>query len=206
MKIVVLLSGGLDSLACLNRCKEFGDDAYALTIDYGQTHAAEIKAAKTSAEIMGAIEHKVVTCDLTCVCRTPLLGTGNIPTGRTLDEMGAGIAPTFVPGRNALFLSVAYSWAATIGANAIYIGCNKDDAEGYPDCRPEWIAAMQDVLPYQQRNIAICAPLAYSTKAQIVESLSGVDYSHTISCYRPNNDASPCGKCDACILRTYAGA
>ena len=210
-RAVVLLSGGLDSTTLLAMAKAQGFEAYALSFDYGQRHKAELKAAANVARQMGAAQHLVARLD-------PQLFTGSaltnpemdVPKDRPEAHMAEGIPNTYVPARNTIFLSFALGWAEVLQANAIFIGVNALDYSGYPDCRPEYIAAYEKMANLATKSgvegqpLRIHTPLIHLTKAQIVaEGLKlGVDYAQTVTCYDPKGEeGAACGHCDACQLR-----
>lgn len=209
---MVLLSGGLDSATCLAIAAADGFDPYAMSFRYGQRHTQELAAARRVVDAVGAAEHRVVDIDLAAFGGSSLLGDGDVPTGRSDDEIGEGIPSTYVPARNTIFLSFALAWAEVLGANDIYIGVNALDYSGYPDCRPEFVAAFEAVANTGTRTgtegdgYRIRTPLIDLTKAQIIERgvALGVDYALTVTCYEPGGtDDAPeaCGVCDACVLR-----
>ena len=201
---VVLLSGGLDSATTAAIARRDGFEIYGLTFDYGQRHRAEIIAAMEMGEQLGMREHVVMTIDLRVFGGSALTGDLEIPRGRTLEEIGQGIPPTYVPARNTIFLSYALAWAEVMGARDIFIGANCRDGSGYPDCRPSYLNAWERManLAISHGNISIHAPLIYMDKADIIRTGSalGVDFSLTSSCYEPTDDGA-CGLCDACTLR-----
>ncbi len=207
-KAVVLLSGGLDSTTCAYVAKSEGYEIYALSFDYGQRLKRELDSARAVAKAVGAKEHVVMTFDLTRWGGSALTdATLDVPTGREASEMEESIPVTYVPGRNTLFLSFGLSYAEAIGAEAIFIGVNAYDYSGYPDCRPEFIAAYQEMARLgtkagvEGHPIRIETPLLHLNKAGIVKlgQSVGADYGLTWSCYQ--GGATPCGTCDACILR-----
>ncbi|MBY0492218.1 MAG: 7-cyano-7-deazaguanine synthase QueC [Gemmatimonadaceae bacterium] len=207
---VVLLSGGLDSTTVLAVAKRQGFTPYAMTFRYGQRHSVEIEAARRVAAAQGVAQHVVVDIDLRQWGGSALTSDAEVPKDRDLAEHSAEIPVTYVPARNTIFLSFALAWAEVLGAQAIFIGVNALDYSGYPDCRPEYVAAFETMANLATRagvegtgRITIHAPLQHLTKAGIVElgrSL-GVDYSLTTSCYDPAPDGTACGHCDACQLR-----
>lgn len=205
---VVLLSGGLDSATCLAIARDEGFAAHAMSFRYGQRHAHELAAAERVVASLGAAGHRVVDIDLAAFGGSSLLGDGAIPTERSDAAIGEGIPSTYVPARNTIFLSYALAWAEVLGANDIFIGVNALDYSGYPDCRPEFIAAFEAAANAGTRTgtegdgYRIRTPLIDLTKAQIIErgAALGVDYGLTVTCYDPA-DAGACGVCDACILR-----
>ena len=207
---VVLLSGGLDSATCLAIAKRDGFDAYALSFRYGQRHAVELEAATRVAKAFGLKEHRVVDIDLRAFGGSALTGDIPVPKDRDPATMGDDIPLTYVPARNTIFLSFALAWAEVLGANDIFIGVNALDYSGYPDCRPEYIAAFQQMANLATRagteggkKLTIHTPLIALTKKEIVRrGLDlGVDFSLTRSCYDPTPEGEGCGACDACVLR-----
>ncbi len=209
-RAVVLLSGGLDSTTTLAIAKSEGFAPYALSFRYGQRHEHEIEAARRVAASWGAVQHIVVDIDLRQFGGSALTDDIDVPKDRSLDEMDKGIPVTYVPARNTVFLSFALGWAETLGATDIFIGVNALDYSGYPDCRPEYIAAYERMANLAtkagvegQQRLTIHAPLMYLTKARIVRTGLdlGVDYSMTITCYDPSPTGEACGHCDACQLR-----
>jgi 7-cyano-7-deazaguanine synthase len=209
-RAVVLLSGGLDSSTVLAMAHEQGFETYALSFRYGQRHAHELLAAERVAIALGAAQHVVAQIDLRQFGGSALTADIAVPKGRDAAAMGHGIPITYVPARNTVFLSFALAWAETLGASDIFIGVNALDYSGYPDCRPEYIAAFTAManLATQagvegRQQLVIHAPLIRLSKAQIVrEGLRlGVDYAATSSCYDPADDGRPCGACDSCQLR-----
>jgi 7-cyano-7-deazaguanine synthase len=205
---IVLLSGGLDSATCLAMANAEGLRTHAMSFRYGQRHTAELDAAARVVGAIGAVEHRIVDIDLGAFGGSSLVGDGEIPKGRTGPEIGEGIPSTYVPARNTVFLSFALAWAEVLGARDIFIGVNALDYSGYPDCRPEFIAAFEAMANQGTRSgvegdgYRIRAPLIDLTKAQIIERgiELGVDYAMTVTCYDPT-DAGACGGCDACVLR-----
>ena len=203
---VVLLSGGLDSATCLAIARAEGLAPHAMSFRYGQVHAHELDAARQVADALGAAEHRIVDIDLAAFGGSSLVGDGEIPKGRA--EIGEGIPSTYVPARNTVFLAYALAWAEVLGANDIFIGVNALDYSGYPDCRPEFIAAFEAAANAGTRTgtegdgYRIRAPLIERTKAEIIRwgTELGVDYAMTVTCYDAT-DAGACGECDACILR-----
>jgi 7-cyano-7-deazaguanine synthase len=209
-KAVVLLSGGVDSTTTLAIAVSEGFSAHALTFRYGQRHQAELAAAQRVARRMAVAEHAVVDIDLRQFGGSALTSDLPVPKGRGLEEMQQGIPVTYVPARNTIFLSFALAWAEVLGSEDVFIGVNAVDYSGYPDCRPEYIAAFERMAKLATRagvegrsKLTIHTPLIQLTKAEIVRrGLSlGVDYSLTISCYDPSDTGVACGQCDACLLR-----
>jgi 7-cyano-7-deazaguanine synthase len=207
---VVLLSGGLDSATALALAKAAGFTPYALSFRYGQRHGIELDAAARVAAALGVVEHAVVDVDLRRFGGSALTADIAVPKGRSVQAMGTGIPITYVPARNTVFLSFALAWAETLGAHDIFIGVNALDYSGYPDCRPEFIAAFEQMANLAIRasveggqHIRIHAPLIRLTKAEIIHQgqALGVDYGLTSSCYDPGPDGQPCGTCDSCQLR-----
>jgi 7-cyano-7-deazaguanine synthase len=207
---VVLLSGGLDSTTVLAIAKAQGYAPYALSFRYGQRHIHELKAAEQVAQALGAVKHVVAQIDLREFGGSALTADIAVPKGRSVDDMSHGIPITYVPARNTVFLSFALAWAETLGATDIFIGVNALDYSGYPDCRPEYVAAFETMANLAtkagvegRQRLKIHSPLMQLSKAQIVrEGLRlGVDYALTSSCYDPGPDGRPCGACDSCLLR-----
>jgi len=202
---VVLLSGGLDSATTLAMARERGFACYALSVHYGQRHAAELDAARRVAASLGAIEHRIMAVDLAGIGGSALTDPGiAVPENAT-----TGIPVTYVPARNTIMLALALAWAEVLGANDLFIGVNVLDSSGYPDCRPEFIAAFAALAGVATKagvEGAACrihAPLIRWTKAQIIREgrRLGVDYAQTVSCYQADMDGRACGRCDACRLR-----
>jgi len=209
-KAVVLLSGGLDSATALAIARRDGFETYALSFRYGQRHAVELDAARRIAAGCGVREHRVVDIDLRAFGGSALTADLQIPKDRTPEAMSEGIPSTYVPARNTIFLSFALAYAEVLGAADIVIGVNALDYSGYPDCRPEYIAAFQQMARLATRAgvegrapIRINTPLIALAKREIIATgLSlGVDYSLTVSCYDPTPRGEGCGRCDACQLR-----
>lgn len=208
-KAVILLSGGVDSTTTLAIARSEGYEAYALTFRYGQRHTLEIEAAARIARSLGAARQVVLDIDLRSFGGSALTDNIEVPKGRNLSGISRDIPVTYVPARNTIFLSFALAFAETLGAQDIFIGVNALDYSGYPDCRPEYIAAFGHMANLatkagvEGRPFSIHAPLIAMTKAQIIrKGLSlGVDYSLTTTCYDPSADGKACGRCDACLLR-----
>ena len=207
---VVLLSGGLDSATALAIARADGFRVHALTLRYGQRHAAEIAAAARVATALGAADHRVMDIDLRAFGGSALTADIPVPKDRGAAEMGAGIPVTYVPARNTIFLSLALALAETAGAFDIVIGVNALDYSGYPDCRPDYIRAFETLANLATKagvegkaRFKIHAPLIAMTKADIVRRGAelGVDFGLTVSCYEAAADLSHCGRCDACLLR-----
>jgi len=204
---VLLLSGGLDSYTAGAIARRRGYELYALTIRYGQVHAAEVAAAKNVARSLQVRRHVELEVNLAAFGGSALVGDGQIPKDRRLDAND--IPATYVPARNTIFLSLALGWAEVVGAEAIVIGVNALDYSGYPDCRPEYLAAFERVAALatkagvEGRPLEILAPLLRFSKAQIIRegSALGLDYGLTHSCYDPDASGAPCGRCDSCRLR-----
>jgi 7-cyano-7-deazaguanine synthase len=209
-KAVVLLSGGVDSTTALALARRDGFETYALTFRYGQRHEREIEAARRVARAFGAQRHEIVEFDLRRFGGSALTDDIAVPKDRTHADMGSDIPVTYVPARNTIFLSLALAWAETLGAADIFIGVNALDYSGYPDCRPEYIAAFQAMADLAtkagvegRQRLTIHTPLIQLSKKEIIltgRSL-GVDYEMTFSCYDPSPAGEPCGRCDACQLR-----
>ena len=203
---VCLLSGGLDSSACLAAARREGFRCYALTIDYGQRHRAELEAAARVARSLGAEAHRVLRLDLRAFGGSALTAEIAVPK----DALAPGIPVTYVPARNTIFLSLALAWAETLGAEDIFLGVNAVDYSGYPDCRPEFLRAYEEMANLAtkagvegRQRLRLRAPLLELSKAEIVRLAVelGVDLSLTHSCYDPLAGGRPCGHCDACLLR-----
>jgi len=207
MKAVLLLSGGLDSYTAGAIAAAEGYELYALSIRYGQVHAREIQASRRVAVALGVAGHLELDVPLSQIGGSALVGDGEIPKDRAIDA--AGIPSTYVPARNTVFLSLALAWAEVLGAEAIVIGVNALDYSGYPDCRPEYLRAFEQVAALATRagveggRLRILAPLLQLSKAEIIRRglELGVDYGLTLSCYDPSPDGRPCGHCDSCQLR-----
>ena len=207
---VVLLSGGLDSATTAAIAMSEGFRVHALSFSYGQRHRFELEAARRVAESLRVSEHRVATIDLRVFGGSALTDDIEVPKGRDSEEMAQGIPVTYVPARNTIFLSFALAWAEVLGANDIFIGVNALDYSGYPDCRPEFIRAFEQMANLAtkagvegRQRLTIHAPLMHLTKAQIIRRGMelGVDYGLTSSCYDPSPDGKPCGQCDSCFLR-----
>lgn len=206
---VVLLSGGLDSTTVLAIAKQGGYDPFALSFRYGQRHAVELEAARRVAEALGVERHVVAEIDLRVFGGSALTADIDVPKHDNPDELTDEIPSTYVPARNTIFLSFALAYAETVGAQDIFIGVNALDYSGYPDCRPEYIAAFQAMANLATKagvggeRMRIHTPLIRMTKAEIVQAGSalGVDYGLTSSCYDPSASGRPCGHCDSCLLR-----
>jgi 7-cyano-7-deazaguanine synthase len=210
MRAVVLVSGGLDSATVLAMAREQGFACHALSFDYGQRHRIELEAARRVAVSLGAVQHRVMPLDIGWMGGSALTDTAlAVPTAP-----GAGIPITYVPARNTIFLSIALGWAEVLGAHDIFIGANAVDYSGYPDCRPEFIAAFERLANLATRagaegqDFRVQAPLIHLTKAEIIAAGSrlGVDYGLTVSCYDPDADGRACGCCDSCRLRAQGFA
>lgn len=206
---VVLLSGGLDSTTAAAVACHDGFALYALTFDYGQRHRVEIEKAQAVGKSLSVTQHIIVPIDLRRFGGSALTSDIAVPKSRSLDEIGQGIPVTYVPARNTIFLSFALAWSEVLEARDIFIGVNVLDASGYPDCRPEYIAAYERMANLatkagvEGKGITIHAPLIMMTKAEIIRTgrALGVDYSLTSSCYEPSDTGEACGACDACRLR-----
>jgi len=212
---VVLLSGGLDSTTVLAYAIDAGFVAHAMTFRYGQRHAVEIESARRIARAHGVRDHIVLDIDLRTFGASALTSDVEVPKDRAADEMQRGIPITYVPARNTIFLSYALAWSEVLGASDIFIGVNSIDYSGYPDCRPEYVAAFERMANLATRGgvegtipVHIRAPLIDLTKREIIELglRLGVDYSLTSSCYDPLPGGVACGRCDACRLRLDAFA
>ncbi len=204
-RAVVLLSGGLDSATTLAMAREQDFECYALSLDYGQRHQAELDAAKRVADMIGVREHKIIPLDLGAF-------GGSALTDRNIavpEQEAEGIPVTYVPARNTIFLSLALGWAEVLGAWDIFIGVNAVDYSGYPDCRPEYIESFQRLCRLATRagieggEFTVRAPLIDMSKSDIINAGIGlgVDYGQTVSCYAADINGRACGKCDSCRLR-----
>lgn len=209
-KAVVLLSGGLDSTTVVAIAREQGFSIYALSFDYGQSHKIELDAARRIVRKLGAQQHATVKIDLASFGGSALTTDKPIPKNRSAEAIGTGIPVTYVPARNTVFLALALAWAESLGATDIFIGVNALDYSGYPDCRPEFIAAFETMANLgtkigveDGKRIKIHTPLISMTKRQIIEAglKLGIDYAMTITCYDPSEVGEACGECDACLLR-----
>ena len=203
---VVLLSGGLDSATCLAIARSQGFAGYCLSFDYGQRHHAELKAAERVAKALGAAEHRVLSVDLAQFGGSALTDTSiAVPT----EGKQPGIPVTYVPARNTIMLSLALAWAEVLGSRDIFVGVNAVDYSGYPDCRPDYIAAFETMANLATRagvegaRLTIHAPLIELSKADIIRKgvELGVNYASTVSCYRADAEGHACGVCDSCRLR-----
>jgi 7-cyano-7-deazaguanine synthase len=207
---VVLLSGGMDSATTAAVAQNLGFDVHALSFRYGQRHAAELEAARRVARHLGISHHTVLDIDLAGIGGSALTGSMPVPKDTPVEQIGREIPPTYVPARNTIFLSFALALAEVVEASDIFIGANALDYSGYPDCRPEYFKAFQNLAQLATRagveggrRITIHTPLIQLTKREIVERglALGIDYGITLSCYDPSPDGAACGRCDACILR-----
>ncbi len=207
---VILLSGGLDSATTAAIARAAGFDLFALSFDYGQRHRAELDAARRVGESLGVARHVTLSIDLAQFGASALTAAIDVPKGRDAEEMEQGIPITYVPARNTVFLSLALAYAEVLRAADIFIGVNAVDYSGYPDCRPEYIAAFQRLANLATKagveatlEFRIHTPLIHWTKAEIIRRgvQLGVDYSLTRSCYDPDAEGAACGRCDACVLR-----
>lgn len=209
MNAVVLASGGLDSTVTAAVARQEGWDLYLLTVLYGQRHQVEVACAKNVAAWVEAKDHKVLTLDLSVFGGSALVGDGAVPKNRSEQDRGLGIPVTYVPARNTVFLSLALAFAEVVQAQSIFIGANVLDYSGYPDCRPEFLQAFQEVarlgtkLGLEGRAVKIHAPLLQMSKAQIIQRGRelGVPFEMTHSCYDPDEAGMSCGQCDSCLIR-----
>lgn len=208
-RAVVLLSGGLDSTTTFAVAKSQGFDVYALSVDYGQRHRVELERAAVIAKDMGAADHRTVKLDLRQIGGSALTAEIAVPKDRTGDDMNHGIPVTYVPARNTILLGLALGYAEVVGAFDLFIGANVLDYSGYPDCRPEFLTAFENLANLATKagveggRFRVHAPLLKLTKAEIISEgvRLGVDYSHTLSCYDPDSAGRACGRCDSCQLR-----
>ncbi|MBL9037987.1 MAG: 7-cyano-7-deazaguanine synthase QueC [Archangium sp.] len=208
-KAVVLLSGGLDSTTVLALAQRAGFEAVCVSVAYGQRHAVELQRAAQVAKAMGVTDYRVLTVDLRAVGGSALTADIAVPKHDDASQLGAGIPVTYVPARNALFLSLALGVAEVVGSTDLFIGVNAVDYSGYPDCRPEFIRAFESMATLATKagvegaRFVIHAPLSGMTKADVIRAgvAAGVDYGLTHSCYDPAADGAACGRCDSCLLR-----
>jgi len=208
-RAVVLVSGGMDSAVVLALARERGLECHALSVSYGQRHNSELAAAAANASALGAVAHKVVNVDLRSIGGSALTDDIAVP-----EAGGPGIPVTYVPARNTIMLSVALGWAEVLGASEIHCGVNAVDYSGYPDCRPEFIAAFENLAHIATKAgvegapLRVVAPLMRMSKADIAREgrRLGVDFSRTVSCYQADAQGRACGHCDACRLRAQGFA
>ena len=208
-KAVVLLSGGLDSTTCLALAKAQGFEPVCLSVAYGQRHEVELQRAEAVARAMGATDYRVVRVDLRAIGGSALTAEVAVPKHDDVSQVSQDIPTTYVPARNTIFLGLALGLAEVVGALDIFIGVNAVDYSGYPDCRPEFIRAFEQLATLATKagvegaRFTIHAPLSGMTKADIVRAgvAAGVDYSLTHSCYDPDSGGLACGRCDSCLLR-----
>lgn len=208
-RAVVLVSGGLDSATALAIAQQEGFEAGAITFRYGQRHGVELEAAKEVIAAAGVTDHVEIEIDLRRIGGSALTADIDVPKARDIAEMSDGIPVTYVPARNTVFLSFALAWAEVLEADHIYIGVNALDYSGYPDCRPEYVAAYEEMANLATKRgvegerLTIHTPLIDLTKAQIISKgiELGVDYGLTRSCYDPTPEGAACGECDSCQLR-----
>jgi 7-cyano-7-deazaguanine synthase len=209
-RAVVLLSGGLDSTTTLAVAKDRGFEVHAMSVDYGQRHRVELDRAVMVARVLGATEHRIVKLDLRAIGGSALTADLSIPQNRSTDEMNHGIPVTYVPARNTILLGLALGYAETLNAFDLFIGANAVDYSGYPDCRPEFLAAFENLANLATKagvegagKFRVHSPLLRLTKAEIIREgiRLGIDYSLTLSCYDPDTEGRACGRCDSCLLR-----
>jgi len=208
-RAVILLSGGIDSTTTLAIAIAEGYEAYALSFDYGQRHQIEMEAARRAADSLGAREHRVAKIDLRIFGGSALTDDVDVPKKRSETEIAHGIPVTYVPARNTIFLAYALAWAEVIQVSDIFLGVNAIDYSGYPDCRPEFIEAVETLANLgtkagvEGRRYRIHTPLIKFSKAEIIRKAVelGVDLSLTHSCYDPTPEGLACGECDSCLLR-----
>lgn len=202
---VILLSGGLDSATVLAMARQLGFACYALSVNYGQRHHAELAAARTVAQRLGATEHREINIDLTAFGGSALTDSKiAVP-----EKESVGIPLTYVPARNTIMLSLALAWAEVLQAQDIFLGINAVDYSGYPDCRPEYVVAFERManlatkVAVEGRPLTLHAPLLHLSKAEIIRQgiALGVDYAMTVSCYQADDQGRACGVCDSCRLR-----
>jgi 7-cyano-7-deazaguanine synthase len=208
LRAVVLLSGGLDSYTAAAIVKADGAELYALSVSYGQRHAAELDAARRVADALGVARHLELTIDLRAIGGSSLTSDVDIPRDRDV-ATASDIPSTYVPARNTILLSLALGWSEVVGATDIVIGVNALDYSGYPDCRPEFVRAFEALAAFATRagvegtRIRVRTPLIELSKAEIIRRglALGLDYGLTHSCYDPAATGTPCGRCDSCLLR-----
>lgn len=209
-RAVVLLSGGLDSTVSLAVARARGFAVHALSVDYGQRHRRELQAAAEVARQLGACDHRVVSLDLRAIGGSALTDDIAVPKDRPPEQICHGVPITYVPARNTILLGLALGYAETIEAYDLFIGANILDYSGYPDCRPEFLQAFEQLANLATRagteghgRFRVHAPLLKMTKAEIIREgvKLGVDFSRTLSCYDPDEQGRACGRCDACLLR-----
>lgn len=208
-KAVVLLSGGLDSATCCALARRDGYSVHAMSFSYGQRHEIELAAAKRIVDFFTIKHHTIITIDLRTFGGSSLTSNSPVPKNRSIETTTYEIPSTYVPARNTIFLSFALGWAEALNCQDIFIGVNAIDYSGYPDCRPEFITAYQQMANLATRSgvegntITLHTPLISLTKAEIIQlgTECGVDYSITHSCYDPGPDGSACGMCDSCQIR-----
>ncbi len=210
-RAVVLVSGGLDSATTLALARAEGYDCYAISFDYGQRHRVELEAAHRVATVQGASEHRVVPIDLSAFGGSALTDLNiAVPDAKDrAEQQGSSIPITYVPARNTVFLALALAWAEVLDARHLFIGANAVDYSGYPDCRPAFIAAFEQLanlatrMGVEEGGMRVHAPLIAWSKAQIIAEgvRLGVDFAETISCYQPDAKGRACGRCDSCNLR-----
>ncbi len=207
---LVLLSGGVDSTTCLAVALDRGYGCYALSFRYGQRHEVELQAAARIAKRFGVLRHLITDIDLRPIGGSALTDEIIVPKARSLTVIGSGIPATYVPARNTIFLSIALAWGEVLNVFEIFIGVNCTDYSGYPDCRPEYIAAFETMANLSTKasvegrgKFKIHTPLIALSKVEIIRlgTALGVDYTLTHSCYDPNPEGQPCGRCDSCQLR-----
>jgi 7-cyano-7-deazaguanine synthase len=211
---IVLTSGGIDSTTCVAIARhERFFPIYSMTFDYGQRHRQELSAAADVASAFGVLEHRVITIDLRQFGKSALTDSIDVPKDRAEADMAGDIPITYVPARNTIFLSYALAWAEVLGVRDVFIGVNAVDYSGYPDCRPEFIAAFEKMANLatrmtveadeDDRPFKVHTPLIELTKAEIIQkgTALGVNYGMTHSCYDPDSNGRACGRCDSCVLR-----
>ncbi|HEX6904066.1 MAG TPA: 7-cyano-7-deazaguanine synthase QueC [Thermoanaerobaculia bacterium] len=210
---IVLLSGGMDSLTAMVVAMREGKRPWALTFSYGQRNVVEVQAARTLGNIYAVVGHSVVGIDMRSFGSNALTGTGELPTGRSISDIQRSIPSTYVPARNTIFLAYAIGWAEVMGVSEIVVGFNCDDAAGYPDCRPQYLEAFEQMANLATKRavegkhrVVITSPFINYSKQDIVRiGLElGVDYSRAVSCYSPSMQGAACGACDACVIRLDA--
>jgi 7-cyano-7-deazaguanine synthase len=210
IRAVILLSGGLDSTTALAIARSQSFEVFALSVDYGQRHRIELERAAAVAKSLGVVELRTVKLDLRSIGGSALTADMAVPKDRSADDMGHGIPATYVPARNTILLGLALGYAEVVGAFDIFIGANILDYSGYPDCRPEFLSAFENLANLATKagvegigKFRVHSPLLRMTKAEIIREGKrlGVDYAQTLSCYDPDAEGRACGRCDSCQLR-----
>jgi 7-cyano-7-deazaguanine synthase len=209
-RAVILLSGGLDSTTTLAWAKAEGYECYALSVDYGQRHRIELDRAQLASQAFGVKQHRTLTLDLRAIGGSSLTDDIAVPKDRSDSEMNTGVPITYVPARNTILLGLCLGYAETVGAFDLFLGANVLDYSGYPDCRPEFLTAFENLANLATKagtdgsgRFLVHAPLLKMTKAEIIKlgTQLGVNFANTLSCYDPDSQGRACGHCDSCLLR-----